>query len=65
MAKKEFNYKEAVIEIDEILKQIERNELDVDELSVKVKRVSELIKACKAILSDAQKDVEAVLGVEE
>ncbi|MFV0366129.1 MAG: exodeoxyribonuclease VII small subunit [Mangrovibacterium sp.] len=61
MAKKKLNYKESVTEIDEILAQIENNELDVDELAEKVKRVSLLIKECKAVLHNTQKEVENIL----
>ncbi|MFV0290185.1 MAG: exodeoxyribonuclease VII small subunit [Mangrovibacterium sp.] len=61
MAKKKFNYKESVQEIDEILNMIEENELDIDELSEKVKRVSLLIKECKLTLKSTQKEVEDIL----
>ena len=47
MNKKKETYKEAISEIEEILAQIENNELDVDELSEKVKRVSLLIKTLR------------------
>ncbi len=62
MAKKKLNYKEAVLEIDEILEQIENDELDVDELALKVKRVSLLIKECKTKLHATQKEVEDILN---
>ncbi len=61
MAKKKLSYKEAVEEIDEILEKIENEELDVDELSEKVKRVSSLIKFCKEKLHTTQTEVENIL----
>lgn len=61
MATKKMSYKEAVEEIDEILEKIENEELDVDELSEKVKRVSVLIKFCKEKLHTTQTEVENIL----
>ena len=55
------NYKDAVEEIDEILQKIENEELDVDELSQKVKRVSTLIKFCKEKLHNTETEVESIL----
>ena len=47
MAKKEFSFNDAVIEIENILQNIESGDLDIDKLSVEVKRASELIKQCQ------------------
>lgn len=55
------SYQEAVNEIDEILEKIENEELDVDELSEKVKRVSSLIKLCKDKLHKTEEEVENIL----
>ena len=61
MAAKKLTYQEAVNEIDEILAKIENEELDVDELSAKVKRVSTLIKLCKEKLHKTETEVENIL----
>jgi len=61
MATKKPNYQEAVNEIDEILAKIENEELDVDELSTQVKRVSSLIKLCKDKLHKTEEEVENIL----
>ncbi len=61
MAKKTITYVEAVEEMEEILALIERNELDVDELSEKVKRVSVLLKLCKEKLHKTETEVENIL----
>ena len=45
--KKKPTYGEAISEIEEILEQIETGDLDVDELSEKVKRVSVLVTLCR------------------
>ncbi|MBK7712911.1 MAG: exodeoxyribonuclease VII small subunit [Bacteroidales bacterium] len=57
MAKKEFSFSEAVIEIEDILKQIESGELDVDKLSVEVKRASELIRQCQKKLRTTEEEI--------
>jgi exodeoxyribonuclease VII small subunit len=62
MTKKKISYKEAVTEIEEILEQMESEELDVDELSDKVKRVSYLIKVCKDRLHQTEEEVENILN---
>ena len=61
MNKKKETYKEAISEIEEILAQIENNELDVDELSEKVKRVSLLINICKGKLKNTEEEIEKIL----
>ena len=61
MATKKPSYQEAVNEIDEILAKIENEELDVDELSAQVKRVSSLIKMCKDKLHKTEEEVENIL----
>lgn len=60
MAKKEFSFNEAVIEIEDILKNIESGELDVDKLSVEVKRASELIKQCQKKLRSTEEEINSI-----
>jgi exodeoxyribonuclease VII small subunit len=61
MTSKAISYKEAVTEIEEILEKIEKEELDVDNLTKKVKRVSLLIKLCKEKLHNTEQEVEKIL----
>lgn len=61
MATKKISYSEAMAEIEEILEKIENEELDVDELAEKVKRVSVLLKTCKAKLTKTNDQVEEIL----
>lgn len=61
MAPKKQSYREAITEVEEILASIENDELDVDELAEKVKRVSFLLKFCKDKLYKTQEEVEKVL----
>jgi len=55
------NYKEAMAEIEQIVRKLEENKLDVDELSEKVKRVAHLIAYCKSKLHDTEEEVEKIL----
>jgi exodeoxyribonuclease VII small subunit len=60
MAKKEFSFNEAVNEIEDILRNIESGELDVDKLSVEVKRASELIKQCQKKLRSTEEEINSI-----
>ncbi|MBI9056601.1 MAG: exodeoxyribonuclease VII small subunit [Labilibaculum sp.] len=62
MAKKKISYRDAISEIEETIASIENGELDVDELSEKVKRVSELLVVCKDKLHNTEKEVEKILN---
>ena len=59
--KKQIKYGDAVEEIESILNKIENEELDVDELTTKVKRVSELLNICKEKLHTTEQEVEKIL----
>ncbi len=61
MAKKTITYEEAVEEIESILSKLENDELNVDELGEKVKRVSFLINHCKRKLRSTEQEVEKIL----
>jgi exodeoxyribonuclease VII small subunit len=60
MAKKDFSFNEAVTEIEDILRNIEGGELDVDKLSVEVKRASELIKQCQKKLKSTEDEINSI-----
>lgn len=61
MTEKKLTYNQAVSEIEDILQRMENEELDVDELSAKVKRVSELVRFCRDKLKSTEDEVEKVL----
>ena len=61
MGTKKISYTEAISEVEEILERIENEELDVDELAEKVKRVSVLLKICKEKLTKTNEQVEEIL----
>ncbi|MFP4019924.1 MAG: exodeoxyribonuclease VII small subunit [Bacteroidales bacterium] len=57
----DIKYGKAIAEIEEILAKIENEELDVDDLTEKVKRVSELLDVCKKKLHNTEQEVEKIL----
>ncbi len=61
MAKKKQTYQQAIDEIENILLQIENDELNVDAISIKVKRVSELLRFCKSQLKSTEDEVDNIL----
>ncbi len=61
MAKKTETYNEAIEKLRQIVAAIEKDELDVDLLSEKVKEASRLIKLCKEKLYKVDADVQKVL----
>ncbi|MFA6129006.1 MAG: exodeoxyribonuclease VII small subunit [Bacteroidales bacterium] len=62
MEDKAISYRKAIEEIETILKKIENQELDVDDLGSKLKRVNELVKVCKKKLHTAEKEVEKIIN---
>ena len=54
-------YTEAKKELEEIVSSIESGKLDVDALTDKVKRASELITFCKEKLSKTDKELQKIL----
>ena len=61
MANKNFNYTEAVQEVEQILERFRNEQLDVDRLASEVKRASELIAACRERLTTVEKEVNHIL----
>ena len=61
MAKKEESYDEAIEKLRCIVAEIDKDELDVDLLSEKVKEGSRLIKLCKEKLYKVDRGVRNVL----
>ncbi len=57
----EIKYTEAFEELQNIVADLEDGEISVDELSIKIKRASELIKICKKKLVTTEEDVNQIL----
>ena len=60
----QMTYREATQELEEILRAIENDAVDVDELTQKVQRSSQLIKLCKDKLRAAEKAIDQVFNEE-
>ena len=57
----EIGYADAMGELDDILEELERDDLDVDVLAVRVQRASELIQLSRGRIARAQADVDRVV----
>ena len=57
----EIGYADAMRELDDILEELERDDLDVDVLATRVQRASELIQLCRTRIARAQADVDQVV----
>jgi exodeoxyribonuclease VII small subunit len=63
MAKQKLTYSEATAELEKILAELENNaEVNMDIISEKVKRASELLIFCKKQLHELDKDIEKMMS---
>jgi len=61
MTKEKISYSDAIAEIESILEKIEDGNLNVDELTEKVNRVTDLLKICRDRLYLTEKQVNKIL----
>jgi exodeoxyribonuclease VII small subunit len=61
MAKQELTYSKAYAELESIVSQIENEEIEIDKLTEKVKRASELLAFCKEKLKKSEKEVSNIM----
>ena len=59
--KREIKYSEAIKELNQILEDLETERIDVDEVSLKVKRAIELIKLCRDKIKKTEWEVKNVI----
>lgn len=57
-------YEKAVCELEEIVDKMERDELDIDQLSEQLKRAKVLVKLCKDKLTKTDKEIKKLLSEE-
>lgn len=55
------SYQSAFMELQQIVTDLEEGEVNVDELSEKVKRATKLIAVCKSKLTETEEDVNKIL----
>ncbi|KAA6320806.1 Exodeoxyribonuclease 7 small subunit [termite gut metagenome] len=60
-AKKQETYSQAIKRLEEIVRQIDNNELEIDLLSEKIKEANEIIRFCSEKLTKADKEIENLL----
>jgi exodeoxyribonuclease VII small subunit len=63
--KKEMKYEEALHELDSIVEKMERNELDIDQLSANLRKAQELLTFCKAKLKNADEEIQKITFTDE
>lgn len=57
MAKKKFNYSEALARVESIAQEVENESLDVDALATRVKEAIALLQECKGQLRKTEEDL--------
>ncbi len=65
MKTNEITYADALAELEEILRSIESGSADIDTLSTKVTRATELIKICRTRLLKVESEVKEILDNEQ
>ncbi len=61
MNKKQFSYTDSISELEKIMYELENEEIDLDQLSERVKRASELISKCKDQLKSTENEVDNII----
>ena len=64
MENNEMKYEKAVCELEEIVDKLERDELDIDQLSEQLKRAKVLVKLCKDKLTKTDEEIKKLLSEE-
>lgn len=64
MENNEMKYEKAVSELEEIVGKMERDELDIDQLSEQLKRAKVLVKLCKDKLTKTDEEIKKLLSEE-
>ena len=60
--KKKETYSQAMERLEKIVSQIDNNELEIDELSVKINEANEIIAFCSDKLTKADREVQKLLS---
>jgi exodeoxyribonuclease VII small subunit len=61
MSSANVKYSEAVKRLEEILENVDRSNVGIDELADLVKEASDLIKSCRSILMNTEQNVQEAL----
>ena len=60
--KQESKYEVAFAELQTIVRKMENDELDIDQMSEQLKRAQELIKLCKDKLTKTDEEIKKILA---
>lgn len=61
----QMRYEEAVNRLEEIVKKMENDELDIDQMAQQLKEAQQLIKLCKDRLTKVDADIKAVMDAQQ
>ena len=57
----EMKYEEAVVQLEAIVRKMENDEFDIDELTEQLKKAQQLLKLCKDKLTKTETEVKNLL----
>lgn len=61
----ELKYEEALAQLETIVRKMENNEYDIDELAVQLKAAQRLIKFCKDKLTKTEQEIQKIQAERE
>lgn len=62
--KQEMKYEQSFAELQAIVRRMENDELDIDQMSEQLKRAQQLIKLCKDKLTKTDEEIKKILATE-
>ena len=62
---KQPKYEEAYAELQAIVRKMENDELDIDQMTEQLKRAQQLIKLCRDKLTKTDEEIKKILGEEK
>ena len=65
MGEKKLTYAEAMNELENIVERVERNEMDIDDLTERLKRAQELVRFCRERLLKTEEEVKNILSSDD
>ena len=60
--KEQLKYEQAFQELQAIVRRMENDELDIDQMAKQLKRAQQLIKFCKDKLTKTDEEIKKILG---
>ena len=62
---KKTSYEEAIRQLEEIVRKMENDQLDLDQMSEQLKTAQHLIKLCQDKLTETEENIKNILGNEQ